>query len=38
MLTERVAIEQFEIAPRREDWKRVLDECESNFIEHRSWP
>jgi len=27
----RLAIEQFEIAPRREDWKRVLDECESNF-------
>lgn len=34
----RVAIEQFGVEPTRSDWAEVLDRCEHNFTEHRSWP
>lgn len=33
----RLAIDQFNLSPQREDWDEVLRECEATFVRHRSW-
>lgn len=33
----RMAIEQFGVSPAKQDWVEVLDRCEENFTQHRSW-
>jgi len=34
----RLMIDQMGVAPRRQDWSKVLERTESRFVEHRSWP
>jgi hypothetical protein len=33
----RLAIEEFDVEPLRDDWREVLDQTESDFVRHRTW-
>jgi hypothetical protein len=33
----RLAIDQFDVKPTREDWSEVIERCEQSFVSHRTW-